>query len=163
MKVAKFDRSKLNPKDGKQPKVPVGYLAPTVGTFSLFVKDAKGGFDTLNGQAAFVWSHEHDEPHGGHSHTHLVLDWHHHALTYAGSTIDDNYWAYNIVDPGADADVDLVLLAKSRTDSGVDHGHGGAKPEDEGYRIFYIAHDEYHLWAWDARTFVGHDESHDHP
>lgn len=164
MKVYKLDKSKLNPKDGKQPPKPVGYLAPAVGTFTLFVKDAKGVLDTTKGQAAFVWFHMHDQPHGGHTHEHLVLDWHVHGLEYAGSTIDDNYWAYKIIDGGSDADVEFVLLAKTRTNSGIDHGGTSSTTDvDEGYRIFYVAHEEYHLWAWDARTFIGHDDAHDHP
>lgn len=160
LKLVKFRDSDLD-RNGKPPERPIGYLAPSVGTFTLFQEKGRE-FDTRRGRAAFVWSHHHAEPHDGHKHEHLVLDWHSHELEFAGTAIGGNYWAYRILDPGKDTDVEYVLLAKTRTDSGGDHGSATDPSDvDEGYRIFYVAHEEVHLWAWDARTFVGHDEAHD--
>jgi len=144
--------SDLKIKAGKPPKQTLGYLAPSVGSFTLH-----GGKDG-KGDAAFVWYHG----------CHLVVDWHHEALKFAGIATDEagtKYWVYNVAD--ADHDVETcadehghegmrIFFAQTRTNSS-DKGRG---ERDEGFRIFYSLHEHLHLWAWDARTFGGHAHAH---
>lgn len=145
---ATCDALKLQP--GKPPKHTTGYLAPSVGAFTLH-----GGKDG-RGDAAFVWHHG----------CHLVIDWHHEALKFAGIATDEHgtkYWVYDVGD--ADGDVGdqdekrpkmRIYFAQTRTNSSAD----GKGSHDEGYRIFYSLHEHLHLWAWDARTFGGHEHQH---
>lgn len=145
--------AELTIKPGKPPAATIGYLAPSVGSFTL--RGAKSGKDAT-GEGAFVWYHG----------CHLVVDWHPEKLKFAGIATDDQktkFWVYDVVDENHDVEDCAadhghegmrIFFAQARTNSGTPKG------VDEGFRIFYSLHGHLHLWAWDARTFGGHTHMH---
>ena len=106
----------------------LAYLSETVGAFAL---------DANQGHAMFVWYHSD----GG-------VDVHSHAMTYAGAVSfgSGRFFAY-APEPVDEDDHShaLILFSEGRV------GH------DEAHRLFYLAHDHLHLWAWDARCFPLHE------
>jgi len=107
----------------------LGYLSETAGAFAL---------DGQAGHAVFIWYHDD----GG-------VDMHQHALAYKGSVTlgGDRFFAYA---PSGSGDRGhghmLILFSEGRV------GH------DEAHRLFYVAHDHLHLWAWDARCMPLHKD-----
>ena len=125
----------------------LGYLAPSVGSFTL-----SQGNNPKKGHASFVWNHL--EPHGGHSH--FNVDWHNDPMEYVGGLINNEYWCYKVVEtpPEEHGPVYIAFAREIMADS-------ASGKNDEGYRIIYVDHGFAHLWAWDAKTFDGHDDDHD--
>lgn len=120
----------------------LGYLAPSVGSFTLSQDN-----DSNKGHASFVWHHF--EPHEGHSH--FDVDWHDDPMKYMGGLLDNKYWCYEVVEtpPGQEGPVYIAFAREIMADS--TYGKN-----DEAYRIIYVDHGFVHLWAWDAKTFDGH-------
>ncbi len=138
----KIDFEKELDPEFKQPEHMTGYLAPSVGAFTLRQNGEKD-----RGHALFVWHHLH--PHGGHSH--FDVDWHDDPMQYVGGIINNEYWCYKVVeDPVPQDGPAYVAFA---TDIMTDSFTGA---NDEGYRILYIDHGFAHLWCWDAKRFEGH-------
>lgn len=125
-----------------EPDHALGYIAPSVGSFTLRQNNQKGA-----GHALFVWHHL--EPHGGHSH--FDVDWHDDPMEYVGGLINNEYWCYKVrEDPEPqDGPVYIAFAREIMADSRFG-------TNDEGYRILYIDHGFVHLWCWDAKRFDGH-------
>ena len=141
-----FERE-LDPKF-PEPDHPLGYLAPSVGSFTL-----RQNNERKTGHAHFVWHHL--APHGGHSH--FEVDWHDDPMEYVGGIINNEYWCYKVVeDPVPQGGPVYIAFA---CDIISENAFGN---NDEGYRILYIDHGAAHLWCWDAIRFDGHAAGHDH-
>lgn len=141
-------KKELDPKLDPPPSM-LGYTSDSIGSFTLSQNN-----DPKTGSASFVWHHyeRHDE--ANHSHSHFEVDWHDDPLEYAGGLINNEYWCYKVKeDPEPqDGPVYIAFARKIMPDkSGLN---------DEGYRIIYIDHGFVHLWAWDAKTFAGHQANH---
>ncbi|MDJ0532391.1 MAG: hypothetical protein QNJ70_07830 [Xenococcaceae cyanobacterium MO_207.B15] len=122
----------------------LGYISPSIGAFTLSQNN-----DPNTGHASFVWHHY--EPHGGHSH--FEVDWHDDPLEYVGGLINNEYWCYKVKeDPEPQEGPVYIAFAKEIM---LDRKSG---VNDEGYRIIYVDHGFVHLWAWDGKTFQGHEE-----
>ncbi len=131
----------------KSPEHMLGYLAPSVGSFTLRHNEE----DKNSGRAAFVWHHL--EPHGGHSH--FDVDWHDDDMAYVGGLINNEYWCYEVVEdpPNQEGPVYIAFARQIMPESALG-------TNDEGYRILYIDHGFVHLWSWDAKRFHGHAGGH---
>ena len=131
----------------------LGYLAPSVGSFTLEQGKTDPKKPTRKGHAQFVWHHL--DPHGPHSH--FDVDWHDDPMEYVGGLFHNEYWCYRVCEtaPEEHGPVYIAFAQEIMADS----VYG---KNDEGYRIIYVDHGFAHLWAWDAKTFDGHrDEHHD--
>lgn len=133
------------------PEHVIGYLAPSVGSFTLEQERDPDGDRTDKGHAQFVWHHLHH--HG--SHSRFDVDWHDDPMKYVGGLINNEYWCYQVCEtaPEEDGPRYIAFAREIMADS---HGKN-----DEGYRILYVDQGYAHLWAWDAKTFHGHEDHHD--
>ena len=143
----KIDMKKELDRKFEAPDHVIGYLAPSVGSFTL-----SQGNNPKKGHASFVWHHL--DHHEGHSH--FDVDWHDDRMRYVGGLINNEYWCYKVVTdpPEEDGPVYIAFAREIMTNS-------GSGKNDEGYRIIYVHNDFAHLWAWDAKTFDGHGHNHD--